>query len=106
MKLPGFRTVTKEQWLAEGRRRFGADMHKWKFVCPCCKHVATVSDWKDSGAPQGGVAFSCVGVWLPAARAAFGGEGSGPCKYQGGGTISLNPVNVDGNHFFEFAVDA
>jgi hypothetical protein len=106
VNLPGFRKLTKEQWLAEGRRRFGTSFLKWKFVCPCCKYIASVSDWKDAGAPEGGVAFSCVGVWLPVRREAFGGEGPGPCNYVGAGLISLNPVDVDGNRFFEFAVDA
>jgi hypothetical protein len=38
--------MSEADWLAEGRRRFGWDMMQWKFVCPICKHVQTVLDFK------------------------------------------------------------
>lgn len=88
--------VTYADWVAEGERLFGPDRMEWKFICPCCKHVARVADWKDAGASEGAVAFSCVGRWLPEAREAFvaGSPRQGPCNYAGGGLIGLNPVLV------------
>ena len=95
--------MTQQEWIAEGRRRFGDDQLKWKFVCPTCKHVAAVEDWNKAGAPKGAVAFSCVGRWMDTARDAFAKTGKGPCNYAGGGLFMLNPVNVDDHLLFDFA---
>lgn len=86
-------SMTREEWLAEAERRFGPDPMKWKFVCPCCKHVTAVEDWKKAGAKEENVAFSCVGRWTGASRGAFT-KGIGPCDYAGGGLFQLNPVRV------------
>lgn len=100
------RRLTHAEWIAEAERRFGPDAMKWRFVCPSCGHVASVKDWKDAGATEGMVAFSCVGRLLPKA-AEFGQRGKGPCNYAGGGLFRLNPVTVtkDGkdHDVFEFA---
>lgn len=94
--------MTREEWLTEGYRRFGPDQMKWRFVCPSCGHVASVQDYKDAGAAVSVVAFSCIGRWMDHPRDAFG-EGPGPCNYAGGGLIGINPVEVDGHRYFEFA---
>lgn len=86
--------ATREAWRARGLALFGPDEMSWRFVCPACKHVATVRDWMDAGAPEGAVIFSCVGRWVSRpVREAFG-NGPGPCNYAGGGLIGLNPVLV------------
>ena len=98
---------TQAEWMAEGERRFGPDTEDWRFLCPACGHTAAVRDWKDAGAPEGAVGFSCVGRWAGAGREAFG-DGPGPCNYAGGGLFRLNPITVtapDGteHHAFAFA---
>lgn len=87
------RRISHTDWLAEGRRRFGDDVMKWKFVCPSCGHVASVQNWKDVGATEGEIAFSCVGRHLPNAKTL--GKRPGPCNYAGGGLFKLNPVTVE-----------
>lgn len=106
------RTVTEAEWRAEGRKRFGEDTNAWRFVCPACGHVASVSDWKAAGAPPGTIGFSCVGRYGGAKREAFG-EGPGPCDYAGFGLFLLNPVTVADDidstrtaSYFEFAPEA
>lgn len=102
------RTLTKDQWQAEGKARFGTDTNDWKFVCPSCGHVASIQDWIDAGAPEGAVAFSCVGRYQGSAKQIFDKSG-GPCNYAGGGLFLLNPVTVLDNgkahSIFEFAED-
>jgi hypothetical protein len=86
--------MTHEEWKAKGRELFGDDALTWRFVCPSCNHVATVADWRDAGATEGGVAFSCIGRWTNAGGdKAFRGKG-GPCNYAGGGLFKLNPITV------------
>jgi len=87
------RYASAADWRAEGRRRFGPEQLKWRFVCPACGYVASTKEYKDAGAPDTAVAFSCVGRWSGARRLAFG-KGSGPCDYAGGGLLRLNPVHV------------
>jgi len=98
--------MTKDEYIAEGERRFGSDRMEWAWVCPVCKHVQTARDYKEAGAPEGAVAFSCVGRWL-GAGSGFTGHNA-PCDYAGGGLFGLNPLYVtDDNdkehHLFEFA---
>lgn len=93
-----FRTMTYNEWAAEGERRFGPRRRNWRFVCPSCGHVATAADWQASGAPEGAIAFSCVGRWAGTddsalERATFRRAG-GPCDYAGGGLIGLNPIRI------------
>jgi hypothetical protein len=73
---------------------FGKDEMKWRFVCPVCKHVQSIQDYKDAGAPKDAVAFSCVGRWIDRSRSVVTGKGKGPCNYAGGGLFRLNPVEV------------
>lgn len=104
--------LTHLQWQDAARERYGSDAMSWKFRCPSCGHVASVQDWKDSGAPEGAVAFSCIGRYVNApgvADKAFKKAG-GPCNYTGGGLFKLNPVSVkaeDGSlhSMFDFADD-
>lgn len=103
--------LSEAEWRAEAVRRFGPDEMGWQFVCPCCGHVASVSEWRAGGAEPGAVGFSCVGRWVGAKREAFGGQGAGPCNYAGGGLFSVNPVCVTsdtGQQFrvFDFAPEA
>jgi hypothetical protein len=100
------RRIAHAEWLAEATAKFGDDPLKWRFVCPSCGHQASVKDWKDAGATEGEVAFSCVGRRLPNAVDIF--VRPGPCNYAGGGLFGLNPVTVvmeDGKErsTFEFA---
>lgn len=90
-------TMTHAEWLAEAKERFGDDPLDWKFVCPSCGHIASVRNWKEAGAPEGAVAFSCVGRYAgdtkEVADKAFRHNG-GPCNYTSGGLLKLNPVLV------------
>lgn len=92
--------MTYEEWTNEAMRRFGPNSLAWKFVCPSCGHVASVKDWKDAGASDGAIAFSCVGRFLAGKKDADKntfGKGGGPCTYAGGGLFKLNPVEVNFN---------
>jgi hypothetical protein len=89
-------TVSLEEFHATARARFGNDPMGWRFVCPSCGHIAAVRDWKGAGAPEGAVAFSCVGRWLGADGDRTFRRQGGPCNYAGGGLFPLNPVRVVG----------
>lgn len=95
--------MTREEWEAEGKRRFGDDIMQWKFVCPVCGHVASTQDYKDVGASSAEVGFNCVGRHIEGSAAAFMETKQGPCDYSGGGLFKLNPLEVDGGKFFNFA---
>lgn len=94
--------MTKKEWAAKGEKLFGKDQMKWKFVCPSCGHIASVQDYKDAGAGSGAVAFSCIGRYLKKPNEAFQ-QGKSPCNYAGGGLIRINPLEVDGEGYFDFA---
>jgi hypothetical protein len=98
-------SMTLEEWIQEGERRFGPDRLNWKFVCPVCGHIASAGDWKAAGAREAEVAFSCIGRHIPGSRSAFEDKGEGPCNYAGGGLFRLNPVQIDENEdrLFAFA---
>jgi len=98
--------LTVNEWRARAVALFGDDPMEWKFVCPSCGHVAAVKDWKDAGATEAEIAFSCLGRHLPNPKRI--GEKPGPCNYAGGGLFRLNPQEViseDGSRtkVFDFA---
>lgn len=101
--------TSEDEWRKEGRRRFGDDMMKWKFVCPACGHIATPEDWRKAGNKDGGmIAFSCIGRLMADPKKAFDGGNQkkcGPCDYAGGGLFGLNPVKIEGrkDNIFDFA---
>lgn len=106
MKKNEKRLITKQDWEREGDKLFGLNPLDWKFVCPSCGHVASVADWRESGAPEGAIAFSCIGRWTGSKKEL--GEKPGPCNYAGGGLFGLNPITVfdeDGKEHdvFDFA---
>ena len=86
--------MTREEWIKEGEKRFGENQWDWKFVCPSCGYIASLKDWKDAGASEGQVAFSCIGRNLGSKKEIFDKTG-GPCNYAGGGLFGLNPVSVE-----------
>lgn len=92
VKLIGER-ITLEQWRERGSRRFSDDYMKWKFVCPSCGAIISVQDYKDCGAPESAVGYSCIGRFKPNCKEAFQ-PGKQPCNYAGGGLIKLNPIFV------------
>jgi hypothetical protein len=98
--------MTREQWIAAGKSRYGADRMQWWFRCPSCGHIATPQDYRAAGAPATAVGFSCVGRWSGAASEAFS-DADGPCNYAGGGLFRINPILVtDGAQefsMFDFA---
>lgn len=54
-------TQTLQEWLDEGKRRFGADITKWKFKCPACGHVASGQDFKEFNADPNDMYQICIG---------------------------------------------
>lgn len=86
-------TYTHTEWLAEALKRFGSDKRQWKFVCPSCGYIAKVQDWQDAKAPEGAIAFSCVGRYL-GTKKEMGDKTGGPCNYTTGGLFNISPVKV------------
>lgn len=98
--------ATTKDWSDEGVRLFGKDKMNWKFACPICNSVMSVRDYKDAGAPENAVGFSCIGRYMNKRRDAFTDDGPGPCNYAGGGLFKLNPVLIGdspGSLLFNFA---
>jgi len=94
--------MTREEWIQEATCRFGASVAGWRFVCPSCGHVASAKDWRDAGAPDTAIAFSCVGRWTGADDSKTFKREGGPCIYAGGGLFRLNPLKVsDGGVIYE-----
>lgn len=98
--------VTKAQWHAEGVRRFGGDLMKWRFACPECGRSAMSSDWHAAQAPIGAMASSCVSLW----EAKIGMLPGSDCQYEGsvstqtGGLIGIS-TKGGVTWVFDFAVD-
>lgn len=94
--------MTREEWKQQGEALFGSDQMQWNFVCPVCGHVQSVQDYKDAGAPSSAAAFSCVGRWREKPVKNFQKDEGQGCDYAGGGLIQMNPLEVDGQRYFDF----
>lgn len=98
------RQISRDEWLAEGKRRFGDTPVDWPFQCVRCGHVQTGRRLMDRYALTASVAmsrvyFSCEG------RLNGGDPG---CDWSLGGLLQLHTLEVldqDGEPVpvFEFA---
>lgn len=56
-------------WKAEGLKRFGTDLSKWKFICPKCGRVNAVWEFKEADGSirdaANEAAQNCVGKYTP-----------------------------------------
>jgi len=96
-------TYTEKEWKAEGIKRFGKDVKKWKFVCPFCKTIQTPQDLLDAGVKKedldGFIGFSCIGRFT---------DGKKGCDWTLGGLFSIHESIIICNDnrnrpIFEFA---
>jgi hypothetical protein len=102
------RHYTEDQWRAEGERRFGPDMMKWRFVCPICENIASCEDFRpyaDKGATPNSATCECIGRYT-GAKDSFDNK-TKPCNYAGYGLFRLSPIRIDRadveTHCFAFA---
>jgi hypothetical protein len=89
-------TLTYDEWMAEGKRRFGENFHDWKFVCPVCENVAAIGDYKQykhMGAEANSATCECIGRYQGADG--FKPLGQGPCDYALYGLFSLPGMKVE-----------
>jgi|SRR5215471_1133446 len=88
--------MTYDQWWQEGERRFGSNVFAWRFVCPSCGNIATLSDFeafKAQGASPNSATNQCIGRYMGATDA-FDPSKHKPCNYAGYGLFHLSPVIV------------
>lgn len=104
-----------EAWKAEGEKRFGTDVLKWRFTCPMCGHVAAVEDFKAAGAedPANCAYEECLGRYTGKGSPKKG-DSSG-CNWAAyglfgipkGGALVITGKEEDGTekgaHIFDFA---
>jgi hypothetical protein len=101
--------LTKEAWVKKGTELFGADMMKWRFICPACKNIAAVEDFrvfKNQGAQPDSATHDCIGRYDGHMDVVMGA--GQPCNYTGYGFFNLCPVRVidhDGKEISCFAFD-
>ena len=110
------KTLTWEEFLAEGKALFGNEKPLlWWFKCPVCGHeqqgkemIEKYPDKKEYIIDS--VFFSCEGRLMQSGRSAFAGKPTAKtgCDYTNGGLINLAEKEViaqDGHHVsvFEFA---
>ena len=97
------RYESKEAWEAEGRRRFGNDFMKWRFVCPMCGHIASVEEFKAVGASSPNDAFQCCLGRFTGKGAPKEGDSSG-CNWTVNGLFKVGGASVvhNGNEILIF----
>jgi len=95
------KTVSWEEWKAEGVKLFGKDITDWRFKCPGCNNTQTMKEFINLGMDKAEAAtrfyYSCIGRW----------DKSQGCDYTSGGLINIAPIKVirgdEEFHVFEFA---
>ncbi len=114
--------IPLKDWLAEGEKRFGADMKLWKWKCSNCGHVQSIADFlelKKLGMIKKEVDvgtlvyFSCIGRFdtrIPKEEVGTIGDKKSPCNYTLGGLFCFAKTHVISESgekipVFEFAED-
>ena len=84
---------TLEEWKAEGEKRFGTDLTKWKFKCPKCGNIASGQEFMDVQQDPNSMYCECIGRHI---------ESRG-CNWAAYGLFDICKVHVNGEPVFEFA---
>lgn len=50
-----------DEWMSEGKAKFGEDFANWKFKCPACGHVASGQNFKDLHGEPNDMYQVCIG---------------------------------------------
>jgi hypothetical protein len=61
MKIETITRQTHQEWIIEGKQKYGDDYKKWKFKCPACSHISSVQDFIDAGADWNKAYQECIG---------------------------------------------
>jgi len=100
-KQPNPTLTTYDQWLADGKQRFGQDFLQWRFVCPICHHIAAVADYapfKDCGANPDSATQECIGRYSKPSFKAFSNstkDRGQPCNYAVYGLFKFPGVIIE-----------
>lgn len=100
-------TMTHDEWLREGAKRFGDNYDDWKFVCPICRNVAAIGDYKrfkDAGANRSSATQECLGRYTGAGPKKS--EDQKQCDYALYGLFRFAEIIIilpDGEKSFAFA---
>lgn len=95
--------MTHEEFLAEGKRRFGPKARHWKFVCPACGTVQTGQQYLDAGVSEEDVfdviAYSCIGRFTGQGDAGIlahhrGEKWDKGCNWTLGGLLRIHTLEV------------
>lgn len=94
-----FISMSKDEFMAEGKRLFGDDEFKWKFQCPLCGNIQTPEDFrkhKDVGATVNSAYKECIGRYQDNPYCAFGenkpGHKKSPCDYAVYGLFKIGNI--------------
>lgn len=110
------RTMTQDEWNAEGVLRFGKKARNWKFICPACGTVQSIQQLIDVGRTPDDVhavmGFSCIGRFTGQGDAGIAAHTKGQpwdkgCNWTLGGLLAIHTLEVSingkGRPCFEFA---
>lgn len=120
-KNPEPKEIPLKEWLAEGKRLFGADIKQWKWKCSNCGHVQSIADFlelKKLGIIKAEtdvgelVYFSCIGRFdtrIPVENVGTIFDKKSPCNYTLGGLFCFANTFVisesgEKHPVFEFAL--
>lgn len=104
------KVMTRQEWLEEGNRRFGADFMNWKFQCPMCEHIASIQEFKDIGADPNCAYQECIGRYI--GKGSPKKDDSSGCNWvaygllgipNGKGIIVISESGEIGTECFDFA---
>lgn len=90
------RTLSYDEWQAEGTALFGDNVLRWRFVCPSCGHIQTIGDfrqYKDQGATPDSARQVCIGRFDGHMDVPMS-SGASPCNYAAYGLLHLCPIIV------------
>lgn len=76
--------ITWQDWVADGRQRFGDNVADWAFICPVCGLRQTIRDFKKQSIPYGfaHVYHRCISFFEKGSLCGFGCSDHHPHKIE------------------------
>ena len=92
------RKITMDEFIEEGKCKFGIDASNWKLVCPMCNTAQSINDFIEAGIDMDeakkAIGFACIGRYTNKGTPAEELNKNHGCNWTLGGILRMHKLEI------------